>query len=370
MAPNDLYKSAFDSLSSSNKRLLYKQEYVKTYNCNISEVSQILFPSEGEDFDPALTNVDDTIGTWLTSYIILFIGVVGAIYFLFCRGKKNKVGSDQEQQTVRDEYGEEPKDRDIISDAFKTHKRKKIDNSSFWIALYYFLTAISYGFSGVRHQFYRTEDKQILLMDFLSYLFLSLSFVALQVHVVLNYKKKIRATDEEFLTIDDRKNKRKKKKKKLYLLTGVVLLWTLAFGWLFLTQYVFDQRYESWAFMGMSAYMVLVNLILGVWYFGLYSKDWWVFAGCLFYMSGLVSQVILTDACGNNAYLDGSCFSNCLLPTDPLVFNHNALYHSLVILALILQAAGRYSHASTSSVPFNLVDKIDNFSLRHLSTKV
>ena len=56
------------------------------------------------------------------------------------------------------------------------------------------------------------------------------------------------------------------------------------------------------------------------------------------YATGFIVQVTLESRCGDDGYED--CFVDCPLPAN---FNHNALFHVLVVVGMLIQMMfGRY----------------------------
>ena len=64
------------------------------------------------------------------------------------------------------------------------------------------------------------------------------------------------------------------------------------------------------------------------------------------YATGIVVQVALASWCGEDAYQD--CFVECPLPVN---FNHNALFHVLVVVGMLVQMMfGRYDGKRRSCI--------------------
>ena len=61
--------------------------------------------------------------------------------------------------------------------------------------------------------------------------------------------------------------------------------------------------------------------------------------GNVLIMVGLLVQVLLAPVCGSNEAYE-NCFRDCPLSTDPLTFNHNAIFHTLVAIGITVQAIG------------------------------
>lgn len=66
-----------------------------------------------------------------------------------------------------------------------------------------------------------------------------------------------------------------------------------------------------------------------------YMEAW---GNCLI-LAGLLVQVLLAPRCGPSEAYE-NCFRDCPLPTDPLTFNHNALFHVLVAIGMVFQGMG------------------------------
>ena len=68
-------------------------------------------------------------------------------------------------------------------------------------------------------------------------------------------------------------------------------------------------------------------------------KDRIAGVGFMLTLAGLLIQFGLAPTCGSAAY--DNCFQDCFLPS-PGTFNHNGLFHVMIIFALILQLFARF----------------------------
>ena len=68
-------------------------------------------------------------------------------------------------------------------------------------------------------------------------------------------------------------------------------------------------------------------------------KDRLAGIGFMLTLAGLFLQLGLAPTCGSAAYDD--CFQDCFLPS-PGTFNHNGLFHVMIILAMIIQLFARF----------------------------
>ena len=242
-------------------RDLYDAEYVAAH-C----------PPSDYDSD---TNLDTTVGTWSTNYIIAGVGLLGCLYFYYFGVVRRREGGEKQ--------------------------RRKL-----WIALYFGGTGLGYGIAGVAHQLYDSKDAKSIVWDLSAHLCNALGLLALQFYVVLPLFERLFRVG-----------------------VSVLCLAFLGVAWALQSQAI------------MAIYVLVVLLGMGFYFFSWKQRDWMASLGCLVYMTGLLVQLILAGRCGSKAY-EENCFAHCPLP-DPMTFNHNALFHVMVIVALIIQLFGRYT---------------------------
>ena len=90
----------------------------------------------------------------------------------------------------------------------------------------------------------------------------------------------------------------------------------------------------GWRSMSVAGiYLIASHLWCAIYYVAL-LRDWAASVGSAFNVIGLVVQVLLAPTCGDPAY--AVCFENCILP-DPTNFNHNGVFHVIIILGLLVQ---------------------------------
>ena len=268
MTPNNLLMALRKPLHQQliHPRELYDADYVAE-NCPPSEY----------DSD---TQLDNTVGTWATNYVILGVGLLGCLLILVRMRLQQ-----QKQQPDADN---------------NNHKRKV------WIALYFGGTGLAYGIGGFGHQWHDSLAEKSDAWDIATHIVNALALLSLQFYVALPILERT-----------------------FRVVVTLICVAFLAVAW----------ALQEQAIMGL--YMVLVLFGMGFYFFSWKQRDWVPSAGCIVYMSGLLVQVILAGRCGDAGYQD-NCFRDCPLP-DPMTFNHNALFHVLVAAGLTIQLFGRYT---------------------------
>uniref|UniRef100_A0A6U8U2U2 Chitin synthase export chaperone n=1 Tax=Zooxanthella nutricula TaxID=1333877 RepID=A0A6U8U2U2_9DINO len=96
------------------------------------------------------------------------------------------------------------------------------------------------------------------------------------------------------------------------------------------------------SFLVTGAYSLAVLLYASV-VFGL-ASEFAKLSGCALMITGMVVQAALSSRCGDAAYRN--CFTDCPLPAPQ--FNHNALFHTLLALGLVVLGVAMHAspHAS------------------------
>jgi hypothetical protein len=122
-------------LSTMTSRILYDPVFVAGSNCTL-------------DYDET-TNLDTTVGTYVTNYVIGFVGVVSAVVTL------------------------------------SRHKSK-------WLARYFFITAVAYAIAGVGHQVIdATTNKSKPFIEIVSSLLVLIGLLTLEFSIVSRQKYRI-----------------------------------------------------------------------------------------------------------------------------------------------------------------------------------
>jgi len=251
-------------------RLLYNQDFVAA-GC----------PTEGYDVD---FEVDDTVGTWITNFIIFLFGLVAFIKF----------GS----------YG-----------CASTPYSKQIS-----ALLPYFILNISLAFlvAAVGHIIVdqRSDKLDKTITEVLTIWFFDCSSILLALYG---------------LKLFDVGMDSPQKWKKGIWWTVLVLLSGFA---------IYSLAMPS---LGNASILgMVVYLVTAVSYAVARPELWIVKAlGPAVMLAGILVQVFLRGKCGDTAYID--CFENCPLP-NPMKFNHNGLFHLVYWLGMvILSVAEDYS---------------------------
>ena len=219
------------------------------------------------------TRVDNTIGTWLTNYIILGVCLIGAFKFFSCM-------------------------------------MERIYKRWLWTSLYFLFTGLGYGLAGISHQiqYYKTDPN----FSVAAYILTALGNMSVHYQISANL---IESLSAEKLWIG-------------YVYTVVSSLIGIAI--IVLLAISGEMNYIG-GYLGASALWFLLYFCL--------LKDRIAGVGFMLTLAGLAIQLGLAPTCGSAAY--DSCFQDCFLPS-PGTFNHNGLFHVMIILALILQLFARF----------------------------
>ncbi len=234
----------------------YDREFMDS-GCNATLVGG----EEGID----LTTVDNTIGTWVTNYAILAVGLLGVFQF-------------------------------------KCMKTPKVTYKRFLFTSGYFgFTGLGYGLAGVNHQLRQLKTDPDF--SWVAYVFTTLGALSLNYQIAMNFKGS--GNPKQWYT-------------KLTLFIGLAVIVVLI----------------GWRSMSVAGnYLIASHLWFAIYYVAL-LRDWMASVGSALNVIGLVVQVLLAPTCGDSAY--AVCFENCILP-DPTNFNHNGVFHVIVILGLLVQ---------------------------------
>lgn len=121
------------------------------------------------------------------------------------------------------------------------------------------------------------------------------------------------------------------------------VLWIAINGGIFAATFIFDSQQVLVAGLALGV-TNLAMCILYTWVCCCWEKlpgsKWAMVAKILAMMTNiaaLIEQFVLSGTCGVGGYED--CFANCPL-SDPTVFNHNALFHILLLVGVCLLAIG------------------------------
>ena len=309
---------------------------------NLRELYNTTFISDGchpsDQYNPN-TALDDTIGTYLTNYIIGIVGCLGVIvtYWRFNKHDNNKHDTSSA----------------VVSSYHVKHH--------YYLMGYYALSSMGYSLAGVGHQLYNTINDNPRGHDavFATLLFcVALGVVCAQFELIIcarttetmtnsssNQKHDLNDVDIENNNDAITTTKRQccNRNRYSYLIIAVLgifivtVLFSIVMG---LSQRDLEPIWTIagvYIFLGITA-VSLVYLIL--------YRDWGARLGGLVYATGFVVQVTLASRCGEDAYED--CFVECPLPVN---FNHNALFHVLVVVGMLIQMMfGRYDGKRRSCI--------------------
>lgn len=310
-----------------------------------------------ETYDPDSTAVDNTVGTYVTNYVI---GAVALISFLIYAHKSIKTPTSTSvltRQSVKNDGNDKalsiPEAALESSAKVATHNTKRSNCSLFsfplilqqervWSSIYFLCNGIGYILAGHSHQVftlttqYTSPSTDKLSWDLGLYMVL-LAQIAWQVsasEMVLMVSGRRSST---LATTDPQQVNHHRH--------GIITTITRIFNVIclvVLTGVFFGTLQEHLILVG--AYMVILAIVTSIVYGKLrIHTPCGVVAsilGNLCLLAGLMVQVLLEGTCGSPGYQD--CFQECPLPTNPAVFNHNAVFHILVAVGLTLQAIGWY----------------------------
>lgn len=258
------------SLHHHRHRFLYDADFVDS-GCDSSLFSEEFLEQ---------TSVDNTIGTWLTNYVMTGVAWLAAVYFWY-----------RHRQWQRELKESQAVDSD------------KFTSIGFgWMILYNLLVGITYLWAGLAHQRFDEKDQQDDYWNIVTYSVGVTTAVTLHCQATWNW-----------------------------IIRGLVILGAIATA---LSSSILMNN----TFVGF--YTLFVNIELVV-YFAWYQRDWLASVGTGLIVLGGFIQFGFRGLCGDDAYLE--CFEKCPLP-NPMTFNHNALFHVVYMVGLIVQAFGRYTH--------------------------
>jgi hypothetical protein len=280
---------------ASIHRRLFLEEYIAS-NCTI-------------EFDPS-TSVDNTIGTYTTNYLIGVIGVVLGILFVAkaCGCCCCVERSDDVEGTAR------------MSPA------RHVGLS--WQAIYFLLAAAGYAVAGVQHQIYQTKDEIEDAVVLTAPSLVILSMIALQLSVTETWRAAIAVGTNE--------TPRSPSCNERSCTIIINLHYLVVAATLIATTVVLRTLLIA------GIYSLVVVVVMTAYYIRCFTRchlmRYVVAFGNVSLIAGMLVQVLLTPSCGSReAYKN--CFRDCPLP-DPMMFNHNALFHSLVAVGMIFQGIG------------------------------
>lgn len=246
---------------------------------------------------------DTTLWSWITNFMILVLCLLVCLKFIYCPSSLSSSSSRRKSTPP------------IPSTA--TNKNTKL------MIVFFLLTGIAFGFGGLNHMTIEQNDDP--LKDIYERITLGVFGVATGCLVVFSY---------------------------LIVTSNKIGLWILTL-----------------ISLGVTVYAVIVNDPTSI---GVFQMLVTLFAsivsafqapccchennnrrsicnsitktiGYLLLLGGLVTQILLAPTCGDSGYEE--CFENCILP-NPTVFNHNALFHSIYLVGLILLAVAEDRHPS------------------------
>lgn len=122
------------------------------------------------------------------------------------------------------------------------------------------------------------------------------------------------------------------------------LLWLAINGGIFATTFIFDSQQAHVAGLALTVTYFAMCMLYGWVICGwekIPGKRWAMFLKILAMwtnIAALVEQFILSETCGRAGGYE-NCFKECPL-SDPVVFNHNALFHILLIAGICLLTIG------------------------------
>lgn len=191
-----------------------------------------------------------------------------------------------------------------------------------WSSLYFLFTGLGFGLAGVNHQI--RDLKTDPNFYFVAFILTTLGALSLQYQISANLMASL-STGKLWIGY-------------LYTmivsLIGVAVICVLAiFG---------DQSIVA------GGYLFASN----IWFILYFSiiKDWAAAFGSFLVVVGMGVQFGLASTCGKDAYDD--CWQDCFLPS-PEVFNHNGLYHAILILAMFVHLFARFIPKEDSLGTYN-----------------
>jgi len=301
---------------------------------NTTFVSNGCHPSD--QYDPN-TALDDTIGTYLTNYAIGIVGCLGVVvtYWRFIKHDNNK--HDASSSAVVSSY----------------HV-----NHYYYLMGYFAWSSVGYSLAGVGHQLYTTVDDNPLghYAVFATSLFcVALGVVCAQLELIIgarttetnsssNQKHDLNGVDiENNDSITTTKRQCCNHNRYYYSIIAVLGIFIVTVLSAIIMELSERDLEPIWTIAGV--YIFLGITAVSTVYLILY-RDWGAGLGGLVYATGIVVQVALASRCGDDAYED--CFVECPLPVN---FNHNALFHVLVVVGMLIQMMfGRYDGKRRSCI--------------------
>ncbi|CAJ1966496.1 unnamed protein product [Cylindrotheca closterium] len=170
---------------------------------------------------------------------------------------------------------------------------------------YFGFSGLGYGVAAVNHQIRQLETEPKFYWA--AYILTTIGVMALQLQIGMNFKAS---------------NNPRHWYSLLVCLVGFAVILVIA----------------VWGIQLVAGGYLVVSYLWFVLYFAV-IKDWMASLGSIVCIAGFVVQFLFDPTCGTEAYPD--CFQDCFLP-DPSTFNHNGLFHVLLILGMFLQLFARF----------------------------
>jgi hypothetical protein len=244
------------------------------------------------------TTVDDTIGTYVTNYLILGTGLAIALLLTLCQTKP-----------------------------FSSSPPRRVSTRGCGrpIIFYFIFTALGYGLAGVRHQIIHSKSDTLgTKLDPIFYTFVVAGNAFLVASAL--FPTPTNCNDKFCRNI----------------FTSTVLVAS------HIAILVLSIHYGE-TVLGIS--LLVTVTCMAVYYICHCGKSRWNVLksfSMVVYAVGLIIQVALRTTCGDGGYRD--CFRRCPLP-DPSKFNHNALFHVMVLASIVLFGIAESQYPSTLLPP-------------------
>ena len=334
------------SLHRSPSRFLYATAYIQE-GCPQGQ------PPEG-------TNVDNTVGTWISCYIILAIGLIGSL--VLYHQLRNHANNNNNMRNSNINYN--ACDRNTSTGSITPSNGTLANRTTMitinqrrrWALMFYLmLTALGFGMAGFGHQFVTNEIKQASLARWtrsVSYSLLLLSLAGL----VLGITKRLLLKQDDTMVFYRLETgvlhlTHSSMISLSYVLAAIAVLampypLSLTFaGIVILVTNGLLCLCSAVTFLRCHYHAVLrdddhhekegngsqndVQHVLNSTSCGLFAVSTALVTG------GVVIQHVLSPTCGNGGYAD--CFQHCILPYE---WNHNFLFHTLQAISTVLVILG------------------------------
>mmetsp|Transcript_7145 Transcript_7145/g.8135 ORF Transcript_7145/g.8135 Transcript_7145/m.8135 type:complete len:306 (+) Transcript_7145:629-1546(+) len=256
-------------------------------------------------------NVDNSVGTWSTNYAIFAVGLFFVIKLASCPPFKRNTSldtGDAKNENLNEAFGDDNK-----AGIHVENLRKKEKRFSVYLILFFAMMALSFGIAGIQHQIVSTRNSPArILLEVISWLLFHLGNIALLLMLF------------EMTNVYPR-NASTCKQITWYI--GIVI--GLA---VFVLTIVMETLLYA-GVLGILLYIatIAVNIMAA-------AKDGKniihytsKIVGVALLIFGLLVWVTLHPKCGWPEY--ENCFNECPLPFE---FNHNALFHLLFAIGLVV----------------------------------